>query len=119
MSTITNNKQNLPIRVSVSEAERLFGVSSKTIRLAIKNNEVLYIITRGRYKINFESLLAWSQKSTRRHNRLQNRGLGQFVERWHIHNKKYSPSPQLAELVTTNPEVDKKDHQVSENQSDL
>ena len=31
------------IRVSVSEAARLFGVSSKTIRQAIRNEEIKYI----------------------------------------------------------------------------
>ena len=32
------------IRVSVSEAARLFGVSSKTIRQAIRNEEIKYIV---------------------------------------------------------------------------
>ena len=94
-----DNINNFPVRISVSEAARLFGVSTKTIRQAIKNNEIRYIISRGRYKINFESLLMWSQKSTRRRNLLAKQGIGQFVGKWLIHNKKYSPSPELAKRL--------------------
>ncbi len=83
------------VRVSVSEGARLFGVSEKTIRKAIANNEINYIVVRGRYKINFASLVSWSQKSTRRRNQLQNQGIGQFVTDWKISNTKYSPSEKL------------------------
>ena len=83
------------IRVSVSEAARLFGVSEKTIRKAIASQEVVYIVVRGRYKINFASLVKWSQKSTRRKNQLKKTGIGQFVKNWNITNKKYSPSEKL------------------------
>lgn len=83
------------IRVSVSEAARLFGVSEKTIRKAIAAQEIIYIVVRGRYKINFESLIKWSQKSTRRKNQLKNKGIGQFIQEWKISNKKYSPSIKL------------------------
>lgn len=80
------------IRVSVSEAARLFGVSEKTIRKALTAKELTYIVVRGRYKINFQSLVKWSQKSTRRKNQLANDGIGQFVTDWNISNRKYSPS---------------------------
>ncbi|MCB9802523.1 helix-turn-helix domain-containing protein [Candidatus Nomurabacteria bacterium] len=80
------------IRVSVSQAGQLFGVSSKTIRQAIKNEELKYIVVKGRYKINFSSLVEWSQQSTRRSNQLKAQGLGQYVDQWKIKNKKYSPS---------------------------
>ena len=92
---MVNINKPLPIRVSVSEGARLFGISTKTIREALKNNEILYIISRGRYKINFESLLKWSQDSTRRRNQLLSSGIGQFVDKWNINNKKYSPSEEL------------------------
>jgi len=90
---MTNN--NIPIRISVSEASRLFGVSTKTIRQAIKNNEIRYIVARGRYKLNFESVLKWSQKSTRRRNLLSTSGIGKYIDQWSINNKKYSPDPQI------------------------
>lgn len=82
------------IRVSVSEAARLFGVSTKTIRQAIKNEELKYIVVNARYKINFSSLVIWSQLSTRRANLLAKSGLGQYVDKWRISNKKYSPNPE-------------------------
>ena len=83
------------VRVSVSEASRLFGVSSKTIRQAIKNEELKYIVVGGRYKINFASLISWSQKSTRRNNLLKKQGIGQYIDKWNIKNKKYSPDIKL------------------------
>lgn len=83
------------IRVSVSEAAKLFGVSTKTVRQAIKDENITYIVVNGRYKINFASLVEWSQNSTRRSNKLQNEGLGQYVDKWKISNKKFSPSPKI------------------------
>ncbi len=85
------------IRVSVSEASRLFGVSDKTIRRAIKEEKVKYIVVNGRYKIQFSSLVKWSQLNTRRSKLLQNKGLGQYVDKWKISNKKYSPSKEIIE----------------------
>ncbi len=85
----------MPLRVSVSEAARLFGVSTKTIRTAIKNEDLHYIVVNGRYKLNFDSLIKWSQLSTRRHTQFNNQGLGQYVDKWKITNKKYSPNPEL------------------------
>ena len=65
------------IRVTVSEASRLFGVDSKTIRRAIKAGALKYIVVQGRYKINFQSLLGWSQRQTSTRNKLTNAGIGQ------------------------------------------
>ena len=45
------------IRLSVSEAAKLFGVSTRTIRRAIADGDISYIVVQGRYKLNFESLL--------------------------------------------------------------
>ncbi|MAF14234.1 MAG: hypothetical protein CMI53_05105 [Parcubacteria group bacterium] len=83
------------IRVSVSEAARLFGVEPKTIRRAIKAETLKYIIVQGRYKINFNSLLDWSQGKTATKNKLADKGIGQYVDKWKIKNKLYSPSPEL------------------------
>jgi len=79
------------IRVSVSEAARLFGVDDRTVRRAIKAGEIAYIIVRGRYKINFSSLVLWSQKNARRRAKLTKEGIGQFVGQWRINNRLYSP----------------------------
>ncbi len=85
--------QNI-IRLSVSEAAKIFGVSTRTIRRAISNNEVHYIVVHGRYKIDFESLLKWSQSTTTVRNKRDRAGIGQFVEQWRIKNKPFSPNPK-------------------------
>jgi len=92
-----NSKHNIPLRVSVSQAASLFGVSERTIRAAIKKQQLQYVVVRNRYKINFNSLLEWSQKSTRRRNQRDANGVGKFVATWRIRNKKFSPNPALIE----------------------
>lgn len=86
--------QKKPIRVTISQAANLFGISQKTIRRAIQNQEVLYIVVRGIYKINFESLLKWSQSRTKTQNKLNRDGIGQYVDKWKIKNRLYSPNPE-------------------------
>jgi len=86
-----------PIRVTISQAANLFGLSQKTIRRAIADQEVLYVVVRGVYKINFESLLKWSQNRTKIRNKRDKAGIGQYVDRWKIKNKLYSPNPKTAE----------------------
>lgn len=85
------------IRVSVSEASRLFGVSGRTIRRAIADGEVTYVVVRGRYKINFESLVRWSRARPKVRNKLAKDGIGQYVEQWKIRNRLYSPNPRALE----------------------
>ncbi|MFA5358314.1 MAG: helix-turn-helix domain-containing protein [Patescibacteria group bacterium] len=85
---------NSPIRLSVSEAARLFGIDQKTIRRAIKNQEITYVVVRGRYRLNFENILKWSQKRPTVKNKLSKEGLGQFVEKWKISSPLYSPNPK-------------------------
>lgn len=83
------------IRVSVSEAARLFGVSQLTIRRAIQEKQVTYVVVQNRYKISFESLVKWSQRTVTARNKLADRGIGQFVEAWKIKNTLYSPNPRM------------------------
>lgn len=84
------------IRVSVSEASRLFGISPKTIRRAIADALVTYVVVRGRYKINFESLVKWSQERPKVRNKVAKDGIGQYVSQWKIRNRLYSPNPSTA-----------------------
>jgi len=92
-----SNKINTPIRVSVSEASRLFGISTKTVRDAIKTQDIKYIVVKGRYKINFESLVEWSQSTPMRLIKRDSQGIGRYVNQWRIKNKLYSPSTKLLE----------------------
>lgn len=83
------------IRVSISEAAKLFGVNAQTIRRAIKSDELSYVIVQGRYKISFESLLKWSQQHVTVGNKMKSKGIGQFVDQWKIRNKNYAPNPEV------------------------
>lgn len=85
------------IRLSVSEAAKIFGLSQQTIRRALKAKQLKYIVVRGRYRISFFSLLQWSQKSTATKNKLARQGIGQFVKDWEINNRLYSPHPKNVE----------------------
>lgn len=93
---IFNNMDQVkhPVRVSVSEAARLFGVDPHTVRRAIKREDLRYIVVQGRYKINFESLVNWSQNRTSVKNKMEEKGIGQYVDKWKIKNKKFSPDPK-------------------------
>lgn len=71
----------------------MFGVSPMTIRRAIKDGEITYVVVQGRYKLNFESLLRWSQRTTTVQHKRDKDGIGQFVEQWKIRNRLFSPNP--------------------------
>lgn len=79
------------VRVSVSEAARLFGVNPRTIRRAMGVGEIRYIVVRGRYSILFESLVNWSQRQATVRNKRDSKGIGQWVDQWKIKNPKFSP----------------------------
>jgi len=103
---LAEQKSKEIIRVSVSEAARLFGITPQTIRRAIASQEVIYAVVAGRYKLNFESLVKWSQKHTTVKHKLEKRGIGQFVEKWKIKNPLFSPNPKTvakAEKTTEKP----------------
>jgi len=100
--TLQNAKQ--VIRVSVSEAARLFGVNPQTIRRAIKDNEIKYVVVASRYKIDFESLVKWSQKKTTVRNKSEKKGIGQFVDKWKISNTLYSPSSKRIQRKKEDPQ---------------
>ena len=93
------------VRVSVSEAARLFGVNTQTIRRAIQAQEVTYVVVSGRYKLNFESLVKWSQRHTTVRNKLAKTGIGQFVDKWKIKNPLYSPNPKSVKKGAPPPPV--------------
>lgn len=70
------------IRLSVSEAAKFFGVSDRTIRRALDDGELEYLLVQGRYKISLPSLLTWSKRTATVANKLQRKGVGQFVKEW-------------------------------------
>lgn len=92
MPEVTNTNNKEMIRLSISEAAKLFGVNSQTIRRAIKAQEITYVVVSGRYKLNFESLIKWSQQKVTVRNKTEKFGIGQYVDKWKIKNTLYSPS---------------------------
>ncbi|MBD3251266.1 helix-turn-helix domain-containing protein [Candidatus Uhrbacteria bacterium] len=83
----------IPLRITVSEASRLFGVHDRTIRRAIRSSEIRYVVVHGRYKLNFDSLMIWSQRKTSIRHKRDSKGIGQWVDQWKIKNTLYSPRP--------------------------
>ena len=79
-----NSMENTDIRLSVSEAAKFFGVSTRTIRRAIVEKAVDYILVQNRYKIDLASLLDWASNTTTVRHKLEKDGFGQYVEKWKI-----------------------------------
>ncbi|MBI3626902.1 helix-turn-helix domain-containing protein [Candidatus Uhrbacteria bacterium] len=100
---MTEKESHNIIRLSISEAARIFGVNAQTIRRAIASGEIRYVVVANRYKLNFESVLKWSQKRTTTQNKLASRGIGQFVNQWKIKNTLYSPNPKILPEDPKNP----------------
>jgi len=90
MPELPKNKEQL-VRVTVSEAARLFGVNPRTIRRAITAQELRYIVVRNRYKISFPSLVTWSQGQAKLRRKRDEQGIGQWIDQWRMRNLKYSP----------------------------
>lgn len=92
------------IRLSIAEAAKVFGIDQKTIRRAVHEGNVVYVVVRGRYRITFESLLKWSQQRPTVRNKLASQGIGQYVGQWKIRNTLYSPNPERVRTKKPNPE---------------
>ncbi len=77
----SQQNENL-IWLSVSEAAKIGGVQAKTIRRAIQAKTIRYKIVKNRYLIEFSSVIAFLNTSTKLKNKLNQSGLGQYVEKW-------------------------------------
>jgi len=71
-----------PLWVSVSEAAKLSGVGTKTIRRSIEHDAVKFKVINNRYLINLSSLIAYLYKTTKLKNKFKQYGIGQYVEKW-------------------------------------
>lgn len=80
--TILLNVLNNAIHVSVSEAAKLGGVQSKTIRRAISSGLIEYSVVNDRYSIDLKSLIIFLTSSKKLNNKFNNNGLGQYVDKW-------------------------------------
>lgn len=71
-----------PIWLSVSEAAKLGGIQTKTIRRAIQSKLVHFKIIKDRYAIELHSLIFYLSNNTKLKNKLNQNGIGQYVEKW-------------------------------------
>ena len=67
--------------LSVSEAAKIGGVQSKTIRRAIKK-DLKYKVRGNRYAISFKSLIDYLHQNTKLKNKLNEHGIGQWIKDW-------------------------------------
>ena len=73
------------IWLSVSEAAKLGGVQTKTIRRALKlenGEKIKFKIIKNRYQIEFGSLLTFVYSNKKLQNKFLDNGLGQYVAVW-------------------------------------
>jgi excisionase family DNA binding protein len=82
VKSILNNEIKNPVWLSVSEAAKIGGVQTKTIRRAIQYNNVKYKIIGNRYLIDLSSLITFLYTKTKLKNKLNQFGLGQYVDKW-------------------------------------
>lgn len=68
--------------LSVSESAKLGGVTTKTIRRAIQEKKIRYKVSGNRYKIDFLSVVNYLHTNTKLKNKLNQFGIGQYVEEW-------------------------------------
>lgn len=71
-----------PLWVSVSEAAKFSGVQTKTIRRALQANLVTYKVFKDRYLIDFGSVVRYLYTSTKLKNKIENEGVGKYIENW-------------------------------------
>lgn len=71
-----------PIWLSVSESAKLGGVQTKTIRRAIKSNNIRFKILGNRYLIELKSLIVFMKSNKKLENKFNSLGIGQYIEKW-------------------------------------
>lgn len=71
-----------PIWLSVSEAAKIGGIQTKTVRRAIQSKAIKYKIVGNRYLIDLTSLIIYLYQKTKLKNKLNSLGIGQYVEKW-------------------------------------
>lgn len=80
-SLLTKNISNI-IWLSVSEAAKLCGLNTKTVRRAIGAQKIKYKIVNNRYSIDLASIIIYVYKFKKLKNKLNILGVGQYVEKW-------------------------------------
>ncbi len=79
---ILKNPVAYPIWLSVSEAAKIGGVNTKTIRRAIQSEKIKYKIYKDRYLVGLRSLIQFLNSNKKLKNKLNFNGIGQYVKEW-------------------------------------
>ena len=79
---ILKNPVANPVMLSISEAAKLGGVNTKTIRRAIQSGKIKYTIYKNRYQIEFKPLIVFLNTNTKLKNKLNFNGIGQYIKEW-------------------------------------
>ena len=79
---VLSREPKTPLWLSVSEAAKLGGIQSKTIRRAIKSGVLIFRVVNERYQIDFRSLIHFLFRTTKLKNKLHINGIGQFIQEW-------------------------------------
>lgn len=80
-SILAKERKN-PIWLSVSEAAKVGGIQNKTVRRAIKSHSIKYKIIGNRYLVDVASLIQFLHSTKKLENKLNEYGLGQYIEQW-------------------------------------
>ena len=70
------------IWLSVREAAKMGGVNNKTIRRSISAKTIKYKVVNNRYFIDFLTVIKLLQANTKLNNKLNQFGIGQYVDKW-------------------------------------
>lgn len=81
-STLLTKNIAAAIWLSVSEAAKLCGLNTKTVRRAIQAKKIKYKIVNNRYSIDLASIIIYVYKFKKLKNKFNMLGIGQYVEKW-------------------------------------
>ena len=71
-----------PLWLSISEAAKIGGVQSRTIRRAIQKKIINYKIIKNRYLVNCASVIKYLHSKNKLKNKLDQFGIGQYIDKW-------------------------------------
>ena len=80
--TVLQKPVRNPVWLSISEASKVGGVNTKTVRRALKDGELKYRISKNKYLIDFTSLIHYLYTKTKLKNKLKESGIGQYINEW-------------------------------------
>jgi len=79
---ILNKKVINPLWLTISEAAKLGGIQTKTIRRGIQIKKIKYKIIGNRYYVDFASIIIYLYSKTKLKNKLKQFGIGQYIDKW-------------------------------------